>query len=151
LVVLGAFFYTPPSIALEDEDKPKGIGAYIERKIRKYKEKKKENRDLYPGENRTVFVACVSRMIVVPLIFLPLLALLARYDPFTAAKDPIFILCAVLLVSSPTALTLAQLTQAANGDAFERLISKMISISYAVLTPPLTLVYVVIGLFFTSL
>lgn len=51
-------------------------------------------------------------------------------------------LAATLLISSPPALTLAQITQAASGDAFERLISKTISWSYAVLTPPLTLLYV---------
>lgn len=51
----------------------------------------------------------------------------------------------------PPALTLAQITQAASGDAFERLISKTISWSYAILTPPLTLVYVVLGLVFGRL
>lgn len=56
----------------------------------------------------------------------------------------------VLLVQPP-ALTLAQITQAASGDAFERLISKTISWSYAILTPPLTLVYVVLGLVFGRL
>jgi len=57
----------------------------------------------------------------------------------------------VLLVSSPPALTLAQITQAASGDAFERLISKTIFWSYCVLTPPLTILYVVIGLRLTKL
>lgn len=84
---------------------------------------------------------------------MPFLALMAKYDIFEAAADPVFVLSAVLLVSSvrpllcyslglhvltfqPPALTLAQITQAASGDAFERLISKTISWSYAVLTPP---------------
>jgi predicted permease len=161
LVVLGAFFYTPPSPALPDDDDEEdnatgngrgGIAGWVGRKLRALQRcSRSSSATQYPGENRTVFVACVSRMIVVPLVFLPVIAIVARYDFFKAAEDPIFILCAVLLVSSPTALTLAQLTQAASGDAFERLISKTISISYAVLTPPLTLVYVVVGLFFTRL
>ena len=77
-----------------------------------------------------------------------------------------FVVSNVLLVSSPPALTLAQvlkhsnhpslstiiltllakITQAASGDAFERLISKTIFWSYCALTPPLTILYVVIGL-----
>ncbi|TXT13478.1 hypothetical protein VHUM_00845 [Vanrija humicola] len=154
LVVLGAFFYTPPQpIALETtEERPKSIRGYIESKIHSLAGGSEVSGSAaYPGENKTVFVACVSRMIVVPLIFLPFIALLARYDLFEAAEDPVFILCAVLLVSSPPALTLAQITQAASGDAFERLISKTISWSYAVLTPPLTLIYVVIGLVFSKM
>lgn len=103
-----------------------------------------------------MLVAVLSRMVIVPALLLPVIAVLAWYDLFEAAEDPVFILSAVLLVSSvrsrvalgskeraeadmqqPPALTLAQITQAASGDAFERLISKTISWSYAVLTPPL--------------
>lgn len=153
LVVLGAFFYTPkPPQLPEDEPEQngggKGIGKFIERKLRSLR----SHEDLrYAGESKTVFVAVVSRMILVPLVFLPSIALMAEYDWFRAAEDPVFILCAVLLVSSPPALTLAQITQAASGDAFERLISKTISWSYAVLTPPCTLIYVVVGLLFGRL
>lgn len=46
--------------------------------------------------------------------------------------------------SQPPALTLAQITQAASGDAFERLISKTITWSYAVLTPPYVYVLIVL-------
>ena len=44
-----------------------------------------------PGENRAVFVAVTSRMIITPLLFMPLLAALAKYDLFNAAEDPVFI------------------------------------------------------------
>jgi hypothetical protein len=74
----------------------------------------------------------------------------------------------VLLVSSPPALTLAQvhlvsscssryplnllqITQAASGDAFERLISRTIFWAYCVVTPPATIAYVVIGLVLAKL
>ncbi|OCF41572.1 endoplasmic reticulum protein [Kwoniella heveanensis CBS 569] len=146
LVVLGAFFYTPPehqsqhSIQLptvpEESESDHSIAGYIERKFRALAGSKKTKPKGYPGENKTVFVAVISRMIIVPLLMLPILAIIAKYDLFEAAADPVFILSAVLLVSSPPALTLAQITQAASGDAFERLISKTISWSYAVLTPP---------------
>lgn len=148
LVVLGAFFYTPPPAVQLPDEIDHTLKKYIERKIRALTTREKS---AYEGENRAVFVAVVSRMILVPLFFLPVIAYIARTDPFPAAADPVFILCSVLLVSSPPALTLAQLTQAASGDAFERLISKTISWSYAVLTPPLTIAYVVIGLVFSKL
>lgn len=157
-----------------------------------------------PGEKRTVFVAVMARMVVTPLLLLPMIALFAWHDTFEsvrisarhhrslllvltlklqpvtsslrAAEDPVFILTAVLIISSPPAITLAQITQAASGDAFERLISKTIWVSYAVLVPPrkspiyltsraqaltdplclvgsslVTLLYVVLGLFLSRL
>ncbi|WWC59132.1 uncharacterized protein I303_101680 [Kwoniella dejecticola CBS 10117] len=164
LVVLGAFFYTPPDIKpgsgtihlpspSKAEQNNGGLFGYFRSKFQHDEHSKlaKSKSAAYPGENKTVFVAVISRMIIVPLLMLPIIAVLAKFDPFEAAEDPVFILSAILLVSSPPALTLAQITQAASGDAFERLISKTISWSYAVLTPPLTLVYVVIGLIFGRL
>ncbi|GHJ90117.1 hypothetical protein NliqN6_6519 [Naganishia liquefaciens] len=162
LVVLGAFFYSPPPPASEPQppstfQKIKnaiGFGSHKETPRQASKPvavattAPSKSR---PGENRAVFVAVTSRMIVTPLLFMPLLAALAKYDLFRAAEDPVFILAATLIVSSPPALTLAQITQAASGDAFERLISKTISWSYAVLTPPLTLLYIFIGLLFGRL
>ena len=112
LVVLGAFFYTPPqapqAIALSADPEPdspsdtsrNSFGGYFERKLRALAQGPKAGSSAYPGENRTVFVAVMSRMIIVPLLMLPFLALIAKYDLFSAAEDPVFILSAVLLVSS---------------------------------------------------
>lgn len=47
--------------------------------------------------------------------------------------------------------TNSQITQAASGDAFERLISRTIFWAYCIVTPPATIVYVVIGLLFAKL
>lgn len=183
LVVLGAFFYNPPAPAgatgASTSNKKSSTsngeqGNFLQRKIEAIKHPRASS--THPGENRTVFVAVISRMVLVPAILLPGVALVARYDSFEAAADPVFVLAAVLIISSvrsrpdfqprsdgqvltcsldiarqPPALTLAQITQAASGDAFERLISKTISWSYAILTPPLTLVYVVLGLVFGRL
>jgi hypothetical protein len=91
LVVLGAFFYTPPASA----DSKKG---FFERKFRAMVDGPKAAG--YPGENKTVFVAVISRMIIVPLLMMPFLAAMAKYDIFEAAADPVFVLSAVLLVSS---------------------------------------------------
>jgi len=104
-----------------------------------------------PGETRTVFVACMARMVVTPLIVLPCVAALAVFDANRIFDDPVFVVSNVLLISSPPALTLAQITQAASGDAFERLISRTVFWSYCILTPPLALFYVVVGLYFSRL
>ncbi|KAH9923023.1 auxin efflux carrier [Amylocystis lapponica] len=104
-----------------------------------------------PGETKTVIVAVMSRMILTPLLLLPLMALSAKFDWQEVFEDPVFVVANVLLVASPPALTLAQITQAASGDAFERLISRTIFWSYCVITPPSTIVFVVIGLILSKL
>lgn len=108
LVVLGAFFYTPPDAKpkpteqahqpFTSPDSANSRGGYFERKFRALADRSSSSG--YPGENKTVFVAVISRMIIVPLLMMPLLALMAKYDLFEAAADPVFVLSAVLLVSS---------------------------------------------------
>ena len=108
LVVLGAFFYSPPDpaqgIALPVHDdahthkKRNPILSFFQRKLKAVAQK--PGNPNYPGENRAVFVAVISRMVIVPAILLPAVALMARYDPFTVTEDPVFILAAVLLISS---------------------------------------------------
>lgn len=102
LVVLGAFFYAEPTPASNDkvstEPQARGAKAFIERKLKNMHAKKTST--AYPGENKTVFVAVISRMILTPLVLLPVVALLAKYDPFEAARDPVFVLAATLLIVS---------------------------------------------------
>ncbi|KIM22301.1 hypothetical protein M408DRAFT_79252, partial [Serendipita vermifera MAFF 305830] len=98
------------------------------------------------GENRTVLVAILSRMIITPVILLPIMALVMTKTTMRLFDDPVFVVANVLFISSPPALTLAQITQAASGDAFERLISKTIFWSYCIVTPITTMIYVFIGL-----
>ncbi|KAF7350761.1 hypothetical protein MSAN_01637200 [Mycena sanguinolenta] len=103
------------------------------------------------GETKTVVIAVVSRMILAPMLILPLMALCSRFNLHDVLADPVFVVANVLLLSSPPALTLAQITQAASGDAFERLISRTIFWAYCVVTPPMTIVYVIIGLTLSKL
>jgi len=70
-------------------------------------------------------------------------------DPF--GDSPIFVVVNVLLIASPPALTLAQITQSASGDAFERLISRTIFWSYCIVTPFATIITVLIGLLLAKL
>ncbi|KAG6909499.1 hypothetical protein DXG01_017221 [Tephrocybe rancida] len=167
LIVLGAYFYSPPSTdkttrkenwwdikgffrkkqpvmlpddgdndRQEDEGGEDGI-------IGAAKKGQKEGKE---GETKTVAIAVLSRMVITPLLLMPVLIIAAKYDWQQVFDDPVFIVSNVLLVSSPPALTLAQITQAASGDAFERLISRTIFWSYCILTPPATIFYVVVGL-----
>jgi hypothetical protein len=102
LVVLGAFFYTPPAPPSKDNETTTSPAnsqkGFFERKFRALVDGPKTAG--YPGENKTVFVAVISRMIIVPLLMMPFLAAMAKYDIFEAAADPVFVLSAVLLVSS---------------------------------------------------
>lgn len=66
------------------------------------------------------------------------------------ADSPIFIVANVLLLASPPALSLTQITQVASG-AFERLISRTIFWSYYVVTPPTTIIFALIGLILAKL
>ncbi|KAF9788658.1 membrane transport protein-domain-containing protein [Thelephora terrestris] len=161
LVVLGAYFYTPTPTPDKDRDTHRrrestqsGSTISFTDSVRsmlkltdtsKGKQRPRDN-DPKPGETKTVIIAIVSRMIITPALLMPLIILCVKSDWHEVFDDPVFVVSNVLLVSSPPALTLAQITQAASGDAFERLISKTIFWSYCVLTPPLTILYVVIGL-----
>ncbi|CAL1699027.1 unnamed protein product [Somion occarium] len=115
------------------------------------RERSKKKEEGRPGETKTVVIAIMARMVITPLLLLPVMAVGARWDLQKVFEDPIFVVSNVLLISSPPALTLAQITQAASGDAFERLISKTIVWSYCVVTPPSTIVCVVLGLLLSKL
>lgn len=65
--------------------------------------------------------------------------------------SPVFVTVNTILLCSPPALTLAQITAAVSGDAFERLISKTIFWSYCVVTPPVTIGCVLLGLWLAKL
>ncbi|KAL5499077.1 hypothetical protein ACEPAH_1595 [Sanghuangporus vaninii] len=181
LVVLGAYFYQPPAEKKPEEesghtngdaqteengtaqqnvsrrsDRSSFVGSIRSTMLRlsrrdHWEDKKDAKSNNFPGETRTVWIAIISRMIITPIILLPLMAIGASYDNPKLFDDPVFVVSNVLLISSPPALTLAQITQAASGDAFERLISKTIFWSYCVVTPPATIIYVVVGLLLAKL
>ncbi|THU93630.1 hypothetical protein K435DRAFT_669909 [Dendrothele bispora CBS 962.96] len=160
LIVLGAYFYpeskegstqttngTSPSLLDSIRDIFKKDHHHRQGRVERTR-KQNNNR---PGETKTVAIAVMSRMIVTPVLLLPLMAVAKYSDMHALVDDPIFVLANVLLVTSPPALTLAQITQAASGDAFERLISRTIFWAYCIVTPPATILYVVIALLMTKL
>ncbi|KAF8761606.1 RNA-binding protein [Rhizoctonia solani] len=149
LIVLGAYFYRPK----EDTDVATTAGRVSASSsttlIGNWRDnlrlgsltKGSEDASKYPGETKTVFIAVLSRMVITPLVLLPLMAVFTTFDVHELFVDPVFVVSIVLLISSPPALTLAQITQAASGDAFERLISiradsgQALVFSYAYIPP----------------
>ena len=103
-------------------------------------------------EKRTIAVAISSRMILTPLILLPFVAWYAMATASNVMDDPVFVACACLIIGSPPALTLAQITsQSANGNpSFERLISKTIFTAYTFLAAPTTILLVLTALVITE-
>lgn len=159
LVTLGAYFYRPePPLANgEVPSKPPVTGWSRFNLLRSHEETRRTGSEIIrdeerrrasqvPGETRTVLVAVVSRMILTPLFLLPLFAWYAAATS-NVADDPVFIVVACLLIGSPTAITLAQITSSASGDIFEKLISRTLFISYAILTGPCTIGLVLAALY----
>lgn len=173
LVVLGAYFYSPKETgkdaSTEERLRSKRSSGSLSDRVRDMFKLRKlwgnhgrthssgsmstvAKAESHPGETKTVVIAVASRMIIVPLLLIPWMAVSSWYDFHAVFADPVFVVANVLLISSPPALTLAQITQAAaSGDAFERLISRTIFWSYCIVTPPATILYVVIGMMLTKL
>ncbi|KZP16933.1 hypothetical protein FIBSPDRAFT_957637 [Athelia psychrophila] len=154
LIVLGAYFYRPKEEGGTGKEQSFFTGIRNTLKLwRKDTTSMPEPTPvLRPGETRTVVIAILSRMVIVPMLLMPLMALSTTYKWQAVFEDPVFVVANVLLISSPPALTLAQSTQAvASGNAFERLISRTIFWSYCVVTPPATIIYVVIGMLLAKL
>ncbi|KAF8348499.1 auxin efflux carrier [Amanita rubescens] len=169
LIVLGAYFYPTPS-----ENENVTTARQHRSLIESFKScfglngAEEVQPERHPGESKTVFISIISRMFITPLILIPLMAVCAKFGVHNAFAEyvstarltqptkslflsPVFVVSNVLLLSSPPALTLAQITQAASGDAFERLISGTIFWSYCIVTPPMMIIYVVTGLVLAQL
>lgn len=98
---------------------------------------------------RTIIAASTSRMIVTPLLMLPLVAYVCLTNDTKVVGDPVFIACACLVIGSPPALTLAQISRQ-RGDPssnLEALISGTIFVSYIFLTGPVTVLLVFFALY----
>ena len=98
---------------------------------------------------RTIVAASASRMIVTPLLMLPLVAYVCLTNDTEVVGDPVFIACACLVIGSPPALTLAQISRQ-RGDPssnLEALISGTIFVSYIFLTGPVTVLLVFFALY----
>ncbi|CAK5268843.1 unnamed protein product [Mycena citricolor] len=118
LIVLGAYFYPAPpaspaagSNALTSSASTNSLLESVREifgKQRAAAAQQSARAVTRPGETRTVIIAVVSRMILTPLLLLPLMALSSKFNLHAVFDDPVFVVANVLLISSPPALTLAQ-------------------------------------------
>ncbi|GAA5959586.1 hypothetical protein JCM3765_007206 [Sporobolomyces pararoseus] len=169
LITLGAYFYAPSAPATTSmintpEDSPearvihKSFSTQLLDRLRSpfaspgpSSSNSVSERRASSGANRTVIVAVLSRMIIVPLILIPAFGYWA-YKTVNRADDPVFVVVACLLIGSPTAITLAQITSASSSAAaFEKLISRTLFVSYAFLTGPTTIALVLSALYIDRL
>ncbi|KAL5480962.1 hypothetical protein ACEPAI_9903 [Sanghuangporus weigelae] len=152
LVVLGAYFYTPPSQGKVVPSLKERLRNVLRFRRSKNSEELAEGKPKRPGEKRTILVAIVSRQVLCPLIVLPLMLAFVRFNIPPVFADPVFVVSNVLLVSAPVALTLAQMsTKTGASDEFERLLSTTIFYAYCIVLTPVTIIYVVIGLILAKL
>ncbi|KNZ47684.1 hypothetical protein VP01_621g1 [Puccinia sorghi] len=117
----GAFFYRPPK---------EGKSLTEEEKTDLRKEKRRESR----RKMTDIILTLLARHIVTPLIMLPILAVICQHSHLEVFHDPVFILSATLIIGSPAAITLAQMTAKADLDFFDEMISKLLLWSYALVT-----------------
>ncbi|KAH9010935.1 auxin efflux carrier [Lactarius deliciosus] len=161
LVVLGAYFHRPPDKSKLPSSGPNGqqqaslvdsfrrlfrIGGWKEHRGTPLHAARAQNR----AEGMTVFVSILARMVIAPALLLPLVVFGQLQGYPHVFRDPVFILSLVLLLASPPALTLAQITQCTS-DAFERLISRTIFWSYCLVAPPAMVGYALIAMLITRL
>lgn len=99
-------------------------------------------------ERRTIAVSIASRMIFTPLLLIPPMWWYAVATRYNVMDDPVFIVAACLIIGSPPALTLAQITsQNAGGNkSLERLISQTIFVAYSIFAAPTTILLVLSAL-----
>ncbi|KAF9554558.1 hypothetical protein CPC08DRAFT_821614 [Agrocybe pediades] len=164
LVVLGGYFYTPPeesdaaaaTTSPAKSSRKKDIRSYATRvkewyvfwKEERARRKEREAKDpkRRPGETKTIVLAVLARMVITPVLLLPIMVWATKSDWHVVFDDPVFVTTNVILLCSPPALTLAQITAQVSGDAFERLISGTIFWSYCLMTPPVMMGCVLVGL-----
>ncbi|KAN0129379.1 Membrane transport domain containing protein [Lactarius tabidus] len=157
LVVLGAYFHRPPDKSELPLSEPTGPQVSLVGSLRRIFSLEGWKADgsipshgTHTQEGRTVFVSILARMVVVPALLLPLVVFSRLQGYPQVIQDPVFILSNVLLMASPPALTLAQITQVTS-DAFERLISRTIFWSYCIVAPPATVGFALIAMLIARL
>lgn len=93
-----------------------------------------------PNYKKIVFGSLVSRMIIPPLILLPIITLVVKYVQISIIDDPIFLVVAFILTISPPAIQLSQICQL--NELFEKEMAGVLFWGYVVLTLPTTIVTV---------
>lgn len=109
--------------------------------------------NLYPSKdipppskhyNKIIFGSLLSRMILPSIILLPLITLCVKFFKISILDDPIFLLVAFILTTSPPAIQLSQITQL-NG-IYQKEMSGVLFWGYVVFSLPSTMLVVVTSL-----
>ena len=93
---------------------------------------------------RMLFGSLMSRMILPPIILLPIIAACVKYINISILDDPIFLIVAFILTISPPAIQLSQISQL-NG-IYQKEMSGVLFWGYVILTLPTTIFIVVASL-----
>ncbi|KAI0787689.1 membrane transport protein-domain-containing protein, partial [Fomes fomentarius] len=174
LLILGAYFYASPNTQRQPHLGERYRGAFPEHtdlqrnpsrtpllkkiqaifsaKLPKCRIPNTPSAEVHPGETKTVIVVVLSRMIIAPLLLMPFITIATTFRLQKILDDPVFVVSTVLLIASPPALTLAQITQSTSGEseAYERLLSKTMFWTYCVLTPLSMIVFAIMGLYISK-
>ena len=116
LVVLGAYFYSPPSEADSDtlrrresrhSDSTLSFAGSFRSLLKMTStlrgKRRSADNDPCPGETKTVIIAIVSRMIITPALLMPLIILCTKYDWHEVFSE--YVLCLPSLFVFQTGLT----------------------------------------------
>ena len=103
LVTLGAYFYSPSVPSLPPTSPSAPVSRFRRfnpfRQLTLHERRQRRAAGGKPGETRTVFVTVLSRMILVPLLLIPLFGWYAAMT-VNVADDPVFVVVACLLIGS---------------------------------------------------
>lgn len=99
-----------------------------------------------PSRNykKIIFGSLLSRMILPPLILLPIIAVCVKYAQVSILDDPIFLIVSFILTISPPAIQLSQICQL--NELYEREMAGVLFWGYVVLTLPTAIAIVVASL-----
>ncbi|ODV64299.1 auxin efflux carrier [Ascoidea rubescens DSM 1968] len=87
-----------------------------------------------PYYNRLVFGSLISRMLLPATILVPLTFLIVKYLSIPNATDPVFLLCAFVLIFCPPALQVSQICQI--NEIYQKEMAGVLFWSYVIFTLP---------------
>lgn len=94
--------------------------------------------------NKIIIGSLLSRMILPSVFLLPIIALCVKFFKISILDDPIFLLVAFILTTSPPAIQLSQITQLNN--IYQKEMSGVLFWGYVVFSLPSTILIVVLSL-----
>lgn len=94
--------------------------------------------------NKIIIGSLLSRMMLPSVVLLPIIALCVKFFKISILDDPIFLLVAFILTTSPPAIQLSQITQLNN--IYQKEMSGVLFWGYVIFSLPSTILIVVLSL-----